>query len=241
MVGLRLADPLIQFTLLRDGHAANLMQSLLRMPQSYALAPAVLAVPGISRFSIGGLNEVASAVVAMYGIAALRHAYWALFTRQYDFPLSGGIFVGVYNGIMNALTTGLLVYCTSQAPFTSQTLGWKQYLGIALFAAGIGLEVVPEETRKSFKSKPENKGKLDDTGAWGVVRHVNYLGYTLWRTGVMLATGSVGAAVAQAAFHAYFFISTSIPDIDSQMTKKYGPQWEGYKRKVPYAFIPGVY
>ena len=73
MVGLRLADPLIQFTLLRDGHAASFMQSILRMPQAYTLAPAVLAVPGISSFSIGGLNEVASAIVAMYGVAGLRH------------------------------------------------------------------------------------------------------------------------------------------------------------------------
>lgn len=73
MVGLRLAEPFLQFSLLRDGYAANFMQSVLRMPQSYALAPAVLAVPGISSFSIGGLNEVASAVVAMYGVAGLRH------------------------------------------------------------------------------------------------------------------------------------------------------------------------
>lgn len=73
MAGLRLADPFLQFSLLRDGHAARFMQSVLRMPQAYALAPSVLAVPGISSFSIGGLNEVASTLVAMYGIAGLRH------------------------------------------------------------------------------------------------------------------------------------------------------------------------
>lgn len=73
MAGLRLADPFLQFSLLRDGHAARFMQSILRMPPAYTLGPAVLAVPGISTFSIGGLNEVASALVAMHGIAGLRH------------------------------------------------------------------------------------------------------------------------------------------------------------------------
>lgn len=73
MLGLRLADPFLQYKLLRDGHAAALMQSALRIPHEYALSPAVLAVPGISKFSIGGLNEVASTLVAMYGVAGLRH------------------------------------------------------------------------------------------------------------------------------------------------------------------------
>lgn len=73
MAGLRLADPFLQFSLLRDGYAAQFMQSVLRMPAAYTLGPAVLAVPGISTFSIGGLNEVASALVAMYGVAGLRH------------------------------------------------------------------------------------------------------------------------------------------------------------------------
>jgi steroid 5-alpha reductase family enzyme len=68
---------------------------------------------------------------------------------------------------MNLLTSGILLYTSSKTPFTSQTLGWKQYLGIGLFAAGIALEVLPEETRRAFKKKPENKGKVDDTGMWG--------------------------------------------------------------------------
>lgn len=60
-----------------------------------------------------------------------------------------------------------MVYLASRDPLDYQQLGWKQYAGLAIFLLGIGLEVVPEQTRKSFKSKPENKGRLDDTGAWG--------------------------------------------------------------------------
>lgn len=80
MVGLRLADPFLQFSLLRDGYMARFMHSVLRVSDASALAPAVLAVPGISSFSIGGLNEVASSIVAMYGIAGLRHVSLVLHT-----------------------------------------------------------------------------------------------------------------------------------------------------------------
>jgi protein-S-isoprenylcysteine O-methyltransferase Ste14 len=53
--------------------------------------------------------------------------------------------------------------------------------------------------------------------------------------------GSVGAAMAQAAFQVAFFAKASIPDLDKQMSEKYKGQWQEYKRQVPYALIPGVY
>ena len=72
MVGFRLVEPYLQYRFLRDGYAAQVLQAL-RVPAQYAISPAVLAVPGFSRFSIGGLNETASAYLAMTGVAALRH------------------------------------------------------------------------------------------------------------------------------------------------------------------------
>lgn len=72
MVGLRLAEPFLQFRFLRDGYAARLL-SFAGVPPQYAIAPAVFAVPGYSRFSFGGLNETATTVVAMMGLAGLRH------------------------------------------------------------------------------------------------------------------------------------------------------------------------
>ena len=72
MVGLRLAEPFLQFRFLRDGYAARLL-SFAGVPPQYAIAPAVFAVPGYSRFSLGGLNETAASVVAMMSLAGLRH------------------------------------------------------------------------------------------------------------------------------------------------------------------------
>jgi hypothetical protein len=76
----RLGGPLLQFKLLRNGHIARFMQSTLGISQKSILGPALLAVPGISRFSLGGLNEVASLLIAMYGIAGLRQVSTSAFT-----------------------------------------------------------------------------------------------------------------------------------------------------------------
>ena len=70
----------------------------------------------------------------------------------------------------------MLVYQVSRFPLEAQSLGWKQYIGAGLFALGMAFEFGSEETRRQFKAKPENKGKIDNTGLFGVVRHPNYAG-----------------------------------------------------------------
>lgn len=73
MAATRLLDPLLQFRLLRDGRAASLL-SRIGVPSQYAIAPSTWAVQPFSRFSLGGLNETSTVVLAMMGLASLRHA-----------------------------------------------------------------------------------------------------------------------------------------------------------------------
>ena len=47
-------------------------------------------------------------------------------------------------------------------------------------------------------------------------RHPNYLGYTLWRTGASLATGSIPAAVISLLWQVNSFAG-SIPDLTQYM------------------------
>ena len=47
-------------------------------------------------------------------------------------------------------------------------------------------------------------------------RHPNYLGYTLWRTGASLATGSVPAALVTLCFQVFQFAS-AIPHLAEHM------------------------
>ena len=92
-----------------------------------------------------------------------------------------------------------------------------------------------------FKSKPENKGKLCTTGFWGMARHINYGGYTIWRAGYgMACSGFVWAGVL-AGFFGWNFATEAIEVLDDYCGGKYGEQWEGYKRDVPWKLVPGIY
>lgn len=237
MAGLRAAEPFFQFQLIKHGYAASLLRTL-KVDPRHALGPATWAVRPFSRFNLAGLNETTSVVLGMMSIAAIRHVYWALAQRPYYMHPGAGIGVAVYNGLVNLVNTLVLVYTCSKTPLSAQALGWKQYLGLALFAAGIAAEVLPEDMRRSFKQKPENKGKLYTEGAFGVIRHPLFLGYSLWRTGVALATGSVINGVAQLGFQIAYFAFFAIPQLDGHMSSRYKDKWDDYKQKVPHALVP---
>jgi len=96
----------------------------------------------------------------------------------------------VFCDTFNTLTAIYAV--TSSSPVVAggfiEALGWKQWAGVGLFFTGILIETVAEESRKQFKANPSNKGKIYDTGLWSIVRHPNYAGVALCRSGVSLAT-----------------------------------------------------
>jgi len=200
----------------------------------------------------GGLGPVPTLLTGMYSLAALRHLYWISFTNTYEFPVSQALMVASYNIFVDTFNTLTAVNAltSSGAPsietlFTSNgiffsSLGWKQLAGLALFTSGLLIETFAEETRKRFKKNPANKGKIDDTGLWSVVRHPNYLGYTLWRSGITLATGSVGATIGFAIFQIGMFLAQSIPALSGYMSERYGEQWTAYERRVPYKLVPGI-
>lgn len=120
--------------------------------------------------------------------------YWANFQCTYAFPATHSLGVALYNGGINVVNTVFTVHAFSalstrvlEGSFV-EALGWPQWAGALLFAAGIYVELSSESTRARWARDPKNKGEVCDAGLNGVVRHPNYLGYTLWRTGVALAS-----------------------------------------------------
>jgi len=200
----------------------------------------VTAGPGVA-----GLGPIPTLLTGMYAVVGLRHGYWVIFTSSFYFPTSISLQLVAYNTTINTINTLVAVNALTSSPYPilgdfTDCIGWKQWAGLALFAIGISMDTIAEESRKQFKKDPKNKGKIDDTGLWSLVRHPNYLGYTLWRTGITLATGSIVATVALSAIQVLGFFTNGIPEITSYMSVKYGKQWEDYKRRVPYAIFPGI-
>ena len=54
-------------------------------------------------------------------------------------------------------------------------------LGVLLFVAGFGFEVVGDYQLERFKAEPSNRGNVLDSGLWRYTRHPNYFGdATIW-------------------------------------------------------------
>ncbi|KAI4526425.1 hypothetical protein K523DRAFT_271620, partial [Schizophyllum commune Tattone D] len=244
----RSADVPLQYILFKEGYAVSLLARVGIISQPDVAQAALTAGAGV-----GGLGPVPTLLLGIYTIASMRHIYWVTMTNTMYFGPTGGAIVAAYNSLLNTANTFMVAYgATSLAQAASNaassnsivgwaaSLGWQQWTGLNLFLSGIAIEMLSEELRKKFKSDPRNKGKVDGTGLFGVVRHPNYLGYTLWRTGASLATGSIPAAVISLLWQVASFAG-SIPDLTQYMANRYGQQWTEYTKRVPYKIIPGLY
>uniref|UniRef100_D8Q9J5 Uncharacterized protein n=1 Tax=Schizophyllum commune (strain H4-8 / FGSC 9210) TaxID=578458 RepID=D8Q9J5_SCHCM len=241
----RSADIPFQYVLFKKGYAVSLFARVGILSQPDVAQAALTTGAGV-----GGLGPVPTLLLGIYTIASMRHIYWVTMTNTMYFGPTGGAIVAVYNSLLNTANTFMVAYgatslvrAAANAATSNSIAGWATSLGwagLGLFLSGIAIEMLSEESRKKFKKDPRNKGKVDGTGLFGVVRHPNYLGYTLWRTGASLATGSIPAAVISLLWQINSFAG-SIPDLTQYMAHRYGQQWTEYEKRVPYKIIPGLY
>ncbi|KAI8957679.1 DUF1295-domain-containing protein [Daldinia sp. FL1419] len=250
-IGLRLADLPLQHALLSPSGLGSTLLSRAGV-SAVAVAPAVLRT-GIPLLDVLGHPTNALLFVFACGSAA-KQIYWQTFLSYESFPAGAALAVALYNTVMNS-TNGLLSLVprtsslfsqpqvTLSLPFLSTpvSLPLSTVLGTILYAAGLTLETVSERQRKSFKDDPKNKGKLCKVGVWRWARHVNYLGYSLWRGGyAMVATGWIGG-LAMMSWQMWDLSHRAAAVLDGYCTDKYKEQWAQYKREVPYKILPGIY
>ncbi|KAJ7701548.1 hypothetical protein B0H17DRAFT_189370 [Mycena rosella] len=232
----RLSDAPLQYFMFTQGWAVKALTAVGLRASNILIS----AGPGVA-----GLGPIPTLLTGMYAVAGLHHGYWILFRNSYTWTIDTSLTVVVYNAVVNTLNTLVAVNALTSAPHPIlgdfvDCIGWKQWAGLALFAVGISMETIAEESRKRFKKDPKNKGKIDDTGLWSFVRHPNYLGYTLWRTGITLATGSLPATGVLTVLQILSFTTQGIPGITAYMSQRYGQQWTDYTKRVPSALIPGI-
>ena len=71
--------------------------------------------------------------------------------------------------------------------------GWLDFVGVALWLAGMFFEVVGDYQLTRFRANRENRGEVLDTGLWRYTRHPNYFGdFTLWWGFFLLALAAGG-------------------------------------------------
>lgn len=72
-------------------------------------------------------------------------------------------------------------------------IGALDVLGAALFLFGLIYETISDQQLARFKADPSNRGRVLNTGLWGLSRHPNYFGEACVWWGVYLIALSAGA------------------------------------------------
>ena len=75
----------------------------------------------------------------------------------------------------------------------STAVGWVQWIGGAVWAAGLVYEAVADRQLARFRSDDANRAKVMDRGLWRYSRYPNYFGDFLVWWGIYLVAAAAGA------------------------------------------------
>ena len=142
---------------------------------------------------------------------------------------------------------GLWVLVTMAAGLAAMTsdasipLGPMAYLGIALWVAGMLIEVVADSQKTQFRKVPENRDRFITTGLWAWSRHPNYFGeITLWLGLALVALPVLSGwqlATMISPIFVYLLLTkvSGIPLLEALAQKKWGrdPEFIAYTEKTP--------
>ncbi|KAK4544194.1 hypothetical protein LTR36_004404 [Oleoguttula mirabilis] len=233
-VGFRAADPFLQYGILTKGWGSSLIEKVGGgvLPEG---PPLVTNTP----FDVLGLSPYRSILFGMSVGSMLKQNLHILTIMQEEMTPAAGVMVAVGNAVSNSINS--LFFICSQ---TSASVNGEHFpqtpliVGSTLYAVGMFLEWFSEVQRAAWKRNPRNQDKLYQGGLFGLSRHINYFGYTMWRTGHALAAGGWVWGATTAALATYGFTQRGIPVLQHYLEEKYGDKYEHYEQAVPYKFVP---
>jgi len=207
LLGLRAADPFLQYGILAKGWGSSAIEAV--GSRTLPLGPALVT----NTFLDGlGLSPYRLILLAMATGSAVKQNYWLLGVSNEEMPPASSVLVSVFNTLCNSVNNLLFVCAATSASVNGEHFPQTPLLvGSAMYAVGIVTETVAEVQRMRFKKDPANKGKVYRGGLFGTARHVNYGGYTLWRAGYALAAGGWTWGAVVLAWFTFDFSRRGIP------------------------------
>jgi len=223
---LRALDPFIQYTILSRHSGISWIP--------HRLGGSLLPATGVSTIGLRPANATfldlppyQTLLLGMSVGSMLKQNFWLTAISREEMNAGPAVVISVYNTVLNGLNSTLALWMLTSVNPTANTFSelfrnpWV-LAGTALYVMGILTETVSEVQRSSFKKDERNKGKPYAGGLFGLARHVNYTGYTLWRTGfAVAAAGPVWGAVIGSWF-LYDFSQRAIPVLDKYCSNRVG-------------------
>jgi len=131
------------------------------------------------------------------------------------------------------------------AAWNPSPLGGGDWVAVVLLVVAIAGEGLADRQLLTFRTKPENRGRICDSGLWSWSRHPNYFFEWLgWFAYPLLAIDLAGghpfgwAAFAAPVCMYWLLIHVSgIPPLEAHMVEKHGAAYRAYQARVS-AFFP---
>ncbi|KFX88141.1 hypothetical protein V490_07808 [Pseudogymnoascus sp. VKM F-3557] len=254
--GIRTADIFVQYGFLAYGLASPGLRAI-GVP---ALPPLLLGAYSLPTLTnINALPLQAQILFAIATASSVKHVYWLYRIAETEMRPADSIAIGFFNTLFNSLNSifwsiaplapvlpsaasSLLTNLgvLSPAPRDLNSLTPAFILGTAMAIGGLILETTSEIQRRTFKARPENKGKPFTSGLFGVARHINYGAYCIWRSGY--ATAAAGPIWGGLVFWFFYhdFTARGVPVLDRYCADRYGEDWQQYRKKVRSTLLPGL-
>lgn len=143
-----------------------------------------------------------------------------------------------------ALVLALSIMIAAHNPATGSRL--SDWLGMAILVVAVFGEAIADSQLSSFRADPQNRGKVCDTGLWGMSRHPNYFFEWLgWLAYSVIAVDLTGVypwgwmALAGPVLMYWLLVHVSgIPPLEAHMSRARGGAFRDYQHRVN-AFWPG--
>jgi protein-S-isoprenylcysteine O-methyltransferase Ste14 len=236
-VVLRSLEPFLQYQVLAHGAGT----SLLHRAGLRTLPPGPAAHTGFPLVDRLGLSSYRLVLLGMTIGSAVKQSIWVTTISGEPMDVPTAVIVSLFNTFLNGLNNYAFLLTATSASMTSDFPQPQLIVGSALYATGLLTELVAEIQRKRFKSDPKNKGKPYTGGLWSLARHINYGAYTIWRAGYAMAGGGWIWGALVGGFFFSDFVRRGVPLLNEYCEKRYGEDWDKFKKQTKYRLIPGVY
>lgn len=237
-VGLRALDPFVQHSVLAHGTGRAIIEAI----GSSLNTQGPTSNTGYAFLDNLGLSPYRLILFGMATASSIKQIIWKMFIGEEHMSVTSAAGVGFFNTILNAVNN-ILFICRATSPGTQgEGPNWEGFppralaFGSTLFGVGMFIETVSEIQRKAAR-KP---GVPYKKGLWGLTRHPNYLGYTLWRTGYAIAAGGWIWGAINFGLFTWDFTTRAIPVLEDYCETKYADLWHDYARTVKSKFFPGL-
>jgi len=118
-------------------------------------------------------------------------------------------------------------------------LNFFDYAGILIWIIGFMFEAGGDFQLTRFKSDPNNKGKVLNTGFWKYTRHPNYFGDATvwWAFGLFSVAAGDYLPLMSSLLMTLLIVKVSGVSMLEKILKNTKPQYKDYVEKTP-AFFP---